>query len=403
MSIVYWKIVRYPKLSANVWGSGVEIQYFSEPKVAIKIRDGKDSFSFVIKHGSYEFTANDKVDIYRKVGSNVFSDSDLLMTGIVRNIVPKKSGSIKRVVISGYNFSESIMNGLIFVDATNLTPPELFKQGISSLKLASKSFTVEWNNDNPMLKSDNISSFPVVGEKVYNKPFYQVLERYSSKDKTDDGNYYWHVDKDNTLVWKPISQVASSSFSESSASLREFSSSIDVRDVKNFVVVKGGLDSQGRVLQVRYADYSSISRNGFHYYILSDEAKTTDTVQDIDKRDAGVDDMKDASYPFTPFWSSVACTSYNGLLDSTSYVKLLRVYLRSLLKSVGKSFVDDHKYGRLKFSVSVKPEDNVYHPGDLVFCSFIDDGLSDGNMRVEEVNYSTFNDVVVFVQDEGTY
>ncbi|RLJ02067.1 MAG: hypothetical protein DRP08_04890 [Candidatus Aenigmatarchaeota archaeon] len=393
MSKTVWQIIHYAKLT-NGWDvSGTTLTSYHSIKLNISLGGGNDNFSFKISGLTTDIDYEDKVVISRRFDDNSHTGDDILMVGIIRNVSPTKNGSLRDLSIKGYNYSESINNGLVFVDATNLTIPQMFEQAINSLVLASSDYTVTWNSSNPSTKSGG-GSFPVVGERLYNKPFRELLDKFSAKDKTADGNYHWYVDEDNTLVWLPDSTASSQVFDEVNTRFTKLAPTKDVNDVRNFVIIKGGLDPKGRVLQDRYADYSSISKHGFKYYILVDENKTAESVYAADKSVYGVDDMADASYPLTPYWSASSIANFSDYADD------FRAYIRGILKGIGKTFVDMRKNGRLKVSVDMKPKRNIYRPSDLVSCIFIDDIIPDKDMRINSIDYSTFNDIVVFREDE---
>jgi hypothetical protein len=395
MSNVYWKIIVYPKTTTGWSAIGTELTKAYDVQLNITTGSGKDSFNFKISDLTYDIDYEDKIEIYQRDGYGIFTADDLLMLGVIRTVTPSRSGLNSELTVSGYNFSESVMSGLVFVDAINLTIPEMFKESINSLVLASKDFTVTWNDSNPLVNSKG-ASFPLVGETLFNKPFKDLLDKYSAEDRTKDGNYHWYVNRNNQLTWGANKGVSTNTFDEASMSFNSIKFDKDVNDVRNFVVVKGGFDPKSRVLQERYADYSSISKHGFKYYILTSENKTGGSVLELDKLDFGVDDMRDATYPLTPRWSLVSVSSFND------YANKFRDYMRAELKSIGKSFVDMRKNGKLKVTVNFKPFNHTYIVGSLVTCTFITETGLNGPMRVKEINYTKVNDSVTFEEDDGT-
>jgi len=397
MSIVNWKIVHYVRLSSKTWDSGSELTDYRDVQVDLSLGSGKDRYNFKTNVIGPNINSEDKIVIYRRTDNGPFTDNDLLISGVVRTVTPNKTGSINDLSISGYNFSDSVMSGLVFVDATTLPVNEMLQQAISSLRLNNEVFTVSWNNSNPTTTTGG-ESFPLCNERLFNKPFSQILDKYVSQKKTGDGNYFWYVNSNNELTWGPITDAVTETFDESIIPMRTFKPTKDVNDVKNFVVIKGGLDADGRVIQSRYADYPSITKHGFKYYILADEAATTQTVQDIDKAMSGVNSMKDASYPVTPYWSKgVTYSNYDA------YSIALRSYLRDELEDVGKAFVELRKNGKLKISIGLKPINNPYRIANRVLCNFLSDELpSNTILRVESINYTTQNDSLEFVEDIGS-
>jgi len=392
---VTYKLLLFPKSGTGWSSTSTTITNFYGVQTNDSVGSGKDRFSFRVKDNSLGIDYEDKIEIYRITSGSTFTSDDLLMSGVVRTVTPKSSFAVSEVSISGYNYSESVMSGLVFVDAIDLTVPEMFKQAIISLQTASKNFSVTWDDTNPTAKTD-LSPFPVVGETLFNKPFRELLDKYSRSDRTEDGNYHWYVSKDNKLVWNHNKDATSGYFDETDSVYTSLSVSKDVNDVKNYVVVKGGYDPKGRVLQTRCANYPSISKHGFKYYILTSETKTGASVLDLDMTDAGVDDMADASYPFTPRWSTTAATSYNN------YSNLFNTYMMGWLEKLGDSFIDGHKNGKLKVTVVFKPANHSYVAGNAIQCTFSNSIVSDGKMRVNEINRTLDSDIVIFEEDEGS-
>ena len=403
MVTVYWKFTRSP-YSNNSWGSDTNLTELYDPVVTVKAGDGKDSFSFKVDNinGDYDtyFNPNDKIVVSRQQNSDTgWSNNDVLLTGAIRN-VPEESDSSKDFLrIEGYNFSESVMNALVFVDGAGKPLNEFLQDALNSVRVYNTNFGVTWSSSNPSVKYVDGGAFPAVNERVFNKPLSYIFEKYSTKESTGDGRYYWFVNKDNELVWdKRLDDTNGRTFNEATDSHKAIKVSKDINDVKNFVIIKGGLDPKNNPMQDRYADYSSIAKHGFRYYIFAYENKTGLSDLDVDQLNKGVDDMADASYPLTPTWdSSVTATSYDNYVDE------YRAYFKNKLREEGKKFVDLRKNGKLKVSITFQAGDKTWGLGDVVAVNI--PSLSSNQsklLRVEEIQYSTTTDTFTLIEDEGT-
>lgn len=404
MVTVYWKVGHTPISSTNTYGTETTLTELYDPVVRVKAGDGKDSFSFKVNNIDSEydtyFNPNDKIIISRQQNSDTgWASSDIIMTGAVRTVPYEVNPSRELLRIEGYNYSETVMNALVFVEGAGKTLDVFLQDAINSVAVYNTNFQVTWKSSNPSVKYTDGSAFPTITEKVFNRPLSYVLEKYSTPEATKDGRYYWFVNKDNELVWdKRRSDTSSRAFASATDDYQMLKVGKDINDVKNFVIIKGGVDPKGKPIQNRYADYSSIAKHGFRYYIFTSENKTATTALAQDLSDNGVQNMEDASYPLTPSWDTTqTATSYSD------YVDKYRAYFKNLLSDDGKKFVDLRKNGKLKLTITFQAGDKTWGLGDMVACTVPLLGTSTTkNLRVEEIEYTTSTDTFVLIEDEGT-
>ena len=398
MAKVVWQLTHYPKNTSTGWGSGTIIDKYSDLQLNVAIGSSKDRFNFKIDiDNEYSINTNDKIKFSRRYDNEVHGVDDVVMLGVIRTVDPTLANNRQELVVSGYNFSEGVTSGLIFIDATNLTISEMFQEAISNLKLSDDNYTVEWDGNNT--KKDG-SAFPLVGEKIFYKSFSDTLDKFSNSEYTEDGNYYWYVDEDNKLRWRPNSDSESGLFNQSTSSYVSLKTTRDVNDVKNYVIVKGGYGPNNKILQEKVSDYTSISRHGFKYYILTDGVKVVENAYQQDLQDQGLAttaSMEDASYPLTTYWSGGS--SFSSFSD---YATAFNQYARAELKSLGKSFIDNNKFGKLKVDVSMKPFDHSYKIGNLVTATITTNNFGTRPLRVESINMTSTNDGISFTEDIGS-
>lgn len=407
MSYVTWKL-EYEKYntSSKTYDPAVALTDFGSLKLSGSIGDGKDSFGFTILNynGTYNesFNPNDRITIYRAVNSLSVTTDDLLMVGAVRDAPDLESYNKSTIKVNGYNYSETIMNALVFVDAKELDPVQTIKQALQSAKVASKNFSVTWHPDNPTVKSTG-GSFPNVGEFLFYKTFNDILEKVSGDTKTGDGNYYWYVDKNNYLIWRKRkgSTASSPKFNSSTDEYNSITIKKDLKDVINYVIVKGGQGPNGKPIQVPVADYPSVSKNGFKYYIMVDETKTAQSNLDADRVKAGnVDSMKDGvnwAGGFIPSWTTNTYTSYSD------YVTAFRSYVKTeILEPLGYEFLEVRSKGKLKVDIQRPPHVGVWNLGDVIKCTIPQLSTVEKDLRVESLNYSSDMDEYSLVEDIGS-
>jgi len=400
MTLMEWKFDYTP---ADATVSSATLEEFYDPMVRVKAGDGKDSFEFKVNNidGDYDlyYTPNSKIEISRRVYSvDAWSSSDVLMNGAIRQVPQTIDANRDLLRINGYNYSESVGGVLIFVDGgTSGTPIVQFLQNsVNTAKLRNPSFPLSWHPDNPTTTSTG-GAFPSVTDKVFNKTLNYALEKYSKNEYTGDGEYYYYVDSNNFLIWAKRDGVVSHSFVESTAEHKSIKVSKDINDVKNYVIVKGGYDSNINSIQTYVADYSSIGKNGFKYYIFTDETKTAENNLNADKDKAGVAKMEDASYPFVPTWDiTVSATNYDDYVDE------FRAYHKELLKSIGLAFIETRKNGKLKVDITFQAGLQSWTLGQLVDVTISSLSVGAKPMRIEEIQYSTTTDTFTLVEDIGT-
>lgn len=338
MTTVEWKFLH----TASDLVTTTDLTEFYDPSFRTKMGDGKDSFEFKVNNiaGDFNlfFNPNDKIIVSRKSGSVVgWSDSNIIMNAAIRT-VPQEIGPTKDLLrVSGFNYSESVGGVLIFNDGgtsgTNVS--QFLHFCVNTASERNKEFPITWHPDNPTLKQDNVTSFPSITDKVFNKTLNYALEKYSTNEYTEDGNYYYYVDKDNYLVWGPRDGNISNSFDESTDIHKSIKISKDIKDVKNYIIVKGGYDSNRNSIQAYVPDYASIAKNGFKYYIFTDETRKAEDNLNADLNTAGVDKMEDANFgTFNASWGTG-----DSFSDYANYVSEFRAYHKNLLKKLGLSYI----------------------------------------------------------------
>jgi hypothetical protein len=319
------------------------------------------------------------------------------MVGTVSAVVPEENERLDQIRIEGYNFSETIMSGIVFLDAYTLTVSDAIQAALTSLELYAQQFRVTWNTDNPELKRDNVTAFPVVGEKYFNKPIKTVLEKLSTDEATADGVYYWYVNKDNELVWRPRTNDTTGSFNNQTDNYQSLKIGKDIKDIKNYIILKGGLDPSNKNIQTKYYDAASVAKNRARYHILVDENKKASTLYTADNAKAGVASLKDA-FPagFVPTWTTASYANYDAYLTAfRNYVK------QEVLVPLGRQFVEQRKDGKLSITVSFQPGKG-WILGQLVPCTITAIGAAVKNLRVTDIQYTTDEDIFTLVEDLGS-
>jgi hypothetical protein len=418
MSVVDWGVIYYRKKPQGSYNPNVDDPYedpvaltdYRDVKLNLSIGDGKDAFSLVFSN--YDgylnnvFRPNDKLLLLRKLrDGDSFSDEDVLMNGSLNNDPLTHSYNAEHIKASGFNHSQVVMSALAYVDANNLPIDVAIQDSLTFVNFYNRTAAkLYWHPDNPSVNL-NDDSFPVVGEKFFYKPIKYILDKYSSKDRTGDGtNYYWYVDKDNFLIWRPRTEEVKAYFDSEGDDYYQLVVKKNLDGVKNYVIVKGGIDPDGNTITNYVPDYASIANVGFRYHILVDENKKSLSLRedDLKRRQVIEDDdslihIKDASFPFSTDWSQgVVFANYRD------YVAGFREYIKEDLRVQGQSFIDARKYGRLEVEVYKRPDETVWALGDVIACNIPQVGDANKLLRVEEISYGTEQDMYVLREDDGS-
>lgn len=411
---VKWKIEHTPyndDTKAYDLGTSTLTEYFN-PIINAKLGDGRDSFKLDVKNVNNEYdesyNPNDKVIISRVINTSSFTSSDVKMNGVMRDIPEEKNYSKNNIKITGYNYTETIMGTIIpILDATSLDVAEAIQQGLIVASSNNSNFGVTWNSTTNITTKEDGSSFPTVGKIFYYKTLKDIIEELSSKTLTEDGNYYWFVDKENKLVWlKRVSSI-NYTFNDSTDFYSRIKVGKDSKDVKNFIIMKGGTDAKGSPISNLSPDYASIATHGFKYYIYTSTTTVAGDLIDADVKatvgsDSGTDELKTYidTYGYTVPWKiNGVANNYSSFDD---YNSGLRTFIKQELKKEGQILLDSMAYGTLTVSIDRSPLDGEWGLGDVIDCTISNIGEVSKTLRVEEVQYTTELDTYTLKEDYGT-
>ena len=412
MSYTYWEIKHTPFVD-NGWDSGSEVTLGNYHKLQLRtlLGEGRDNFSFKLNNvnGDYNnyFNPNDRIIISRAVNSTTFADSDIIMAGTVKDVPQTETSRSDSIKVEGYNFSESVMSALVFVDLTNKNIPTALEDALLNATGKNPNFKVTWHPDNPTLKSDN-TAFPTITSegRHFNKPLKKIIEKYSTNTSTEDGTYYWYVDKDNKFVWRHENNVDEYTFNAGTDEHKALKIGRDIKGVKNYIILKGGIDPQGNQIQTRYINWSSVSVNGTKFHFLISE---TNNARDLVYRDLvaefGTDGVGNNSYPTFPFtstWVSAAVDTTVTATDENEYIEVVRAHIKAALKEEGKRFAESRQYGKLEVDITFRAGSKTWGLGDKINCTIPTIRAEPFLLRVSEKMYGDDTDVYTLEEDEGT-
>lgn len=418
MTYTYWKVDYYPLEANNTWSTtATEVTSFHQPFVRVKLGEGRDTFEY--KHndpfGTYDgfYVPGSKLVMSRNINSTSIAGSDTVITGVIQDVPIDDQTARHTKRVSGYNFSEALMNALVFSDfSTGFTIPQAIEAAINSVRLYNNNFQITWASSiNDSVKSDG-SSFPTIYEKWYNKSLLELLEKYSSNEYTQDGSYYWYITADNQFVWKRREDLNIDTFNPSIDSHRGYKTKKDIKEVKNWVIVKGGNDPKGNPIQVRVDNPASRAKHGFKPYIITEYTSYANNKMEQDKSSFADNSRYPSSYPYVTKWTAtqndtsetphLTAGSTVSVANDAEYNSVIRRETKNFLRRQGQSFINARKNGKFILEINVKPGDYNWSLGDVINVTFHREGLVSKPMRVEEIMYGVVEDSFTLVETVGS-
>jgi hypothetical protein len=429
MSYVDWKIEHIP-FRNNTWDDDdkTEITRFFNPLLSQTLGDGKDTFQFDTTNFNDEynnfFNPLDKITIYRVANGLTHTTDDIIMVGTIKDVPTEEDGTRNTLKIKGYNFSESVMSAIIFLEVANLSVPDAIKAALANAGGKNENFKVEWHPDNDTVISG--LTFPtIVSEKFFNKPLRKVVEKYSTSQKTENGSFFWYVDNNNYFVWRPQNTSSEYSFDYNTDECKRIKLSKDVKGVKNYIIIRGGFTPNGTGIQTRYVAQSSVSKHGQKFYFFVSEKNLAQNLvkDDIIKSYGNVE--QSTSYPdlstsFTTSW--VAFDSYNVKNTSISttegspvtinegseeanqkaYNELLKIEITKRIYEEAFKFAENNQFGKLLVELQFRAGTKEWQLGDRVNCTLPQLSSDIKQLRVKEIQKSTKSDIYTLEEDEGS-
>ena len=437
MTYVKWHVDYTPFIDETWSSANTEVVGdFYDPIMSVKLGDSRDSFSFKVTNfnNNYDdhYNPNDKIAIYRSVNTDV-KPADPIMIITLKDTPEEYSSKANMIRVEGYNFSESVLSAVVFIDVSNRTIPEAIQDALTDAGQDNPNFLVTWNSGNPDTKED-LSAFPDVDKKWFYKPIRSLVEEYSQNDKTKDGNYYWYINNDNEFIWRKETNVSSGTFDFATDACKKMKISKDIKGIRNYFILKGGMDPENHQITTPYVNWTSVATNGRKFMIVAD-AETQNTAKEMIDQDLSksysITDKQALSerYPseieagtsFVTSWRatstfttkkygisvtsglSVTINEGTAAKNKEAYVEVIRGEVKNRLKSRGADISDNLQYGKLKVDLEYEPGHKTWGLGDLIICNI---GTINANvdtpMRVQEIQYTSNSDVYSLQEDIGS-
>ena len=209
----------------------------------------------------------------------------------------------------------------------------------------------------------------------------------------------------------------------------------DTKDVKNYYILKGGLDPNGKQIQNRYPEWSSVAKHGIRYQFVVDTNNWAKNLVDEDiKATYGADVSPDGfpkitSSSFTTTWYSkigiegsgagtpisiitksgvtithnqqVTINTGTELGNRTAYVEVIQEEIRARLYNEGRLRARASANGKLKVDLTFPAGYKNWVLGGNVNTTIRELDNETRILRINEVQYSTTQDMFSLEQDIG--
>lgn len=352
-------------------------------QVSTALGDTRDTFNFKLNNHRNTvidiIKAQDKITIHSLINGATATDSNLLITGLVKLVSEQVTDKGRILRIEGVSFGEITTTGLVFHNtATSHTDNVMtfLRACLNSVALRNTNFNITWSSTNPTLKFNTTtgaydgSAFPTLnsGNQVreFDKSLAAVLDKYLVDGYTGDGKYYWYVNTSNELVIRKryVGDTNPTPLIEGS-NIKTLKTGIDVGDVKNYVIVKCGKDLDNRPITTRADDPVSRAKHGFKYYIYVDE-------QIAEKiRQTG---------------------AYSGDNDA------FREAVKADGRKAGQDFIQLHNQGVIKADVIIAPS-VTFTIGDKVNLTAPSYNLTNKTLRIKDMTYDIDSTTIGLVEE----
>ncbi|HEY9702639.1 MAG TPA: hypothetical protein V6C58_09345 [Allocoleopsis sp.] len=289
--IVKFIIKHYPSTGDGVWSSNANtITDAFNVRASMAMGTATDVCSFRVPNNRNKnisvYKRQDKIELYLSKNNASADSSTLIMTGLIKNITEQITDRGKHLIIDAVSFSEVATNALVFATtgtSHSMDVMEFLQACLNSVATRNENFNVTWDTSNPSQKWNATAgnytggAFPTLnsGNEVreFDKSLAFILDKYLTDGYTGDDKYFWYINKDNKLIIRKRVVDTSTSTLTEGVDFKTGKFTYDIKDVKNYVIVKCGMDiaSPPRPITTRADDPVSRAKHGFKYYMLVDK------------------------------------------------------------------------------------------------------------------------------------
>jgi len=148
-------------------------------------------------------------------------------------------------------------------------------------------------------------------------------------------------------------------------------------DIKNFIVVKCGMDAEGRPISTRYFDAASMSKYGFKYYLLT---RTNIAPDLITAQGFGASVNYPSTYPYVSTWGV-------EVHSASEWNQAIRDKARIDGAKEGENYASLRTKGLINVNLNFKPGVS-FKIGDVLSVTIPSYDLVSKSVRVKSLKYN---------------
>ncbi len=402
---------RYEKEEEHSWSDSYETIDLSDIDVITGIETTKDTFGFTLPNPNQKnkekLSQDDRIDIYFYTGGSATSD-DLVMTGFVSKLTYDTDEAQRKIKVDGENLTESLLDVLVQLDFTGYEKRtnEVIQEIIDKVNNANQAVSGEDKFiDTDITSTDsNGNTFPLHPFMGTYKKAYELIEKFSSNEYTDDGGYVFYLDNQNTFHWNYKTEQLSSDdykFTEGDTGIRSIKIIYGSWGVYNAAIVDVGRDAYGHGNHMLVTNPVSMVDVGTKWQFL-DLSSTTPSIMTEEYEDhqnkwtTGSDGTPTENFPNSyPYTASIAelntsyeTTSTNWVINSDDeFNTAIRRTARARGKEEGQEIMD--RLGEKRYKIEIELDGTLdYAIGELCEVTSESANLSNQLVRIQDVQHN---------------
>lgn len=439
MSYIKYHVVHYQNTSETTWDTEGQLVDAYDVKVNTAIGDKRNNFQFKIININDQFSTlfdpNEKVEIYRTLNSDTYTSEDLLMVGVIQEAKKTLDGDKEIIMVKGYDYSEAVLGAIVFFDGSGQNVMQMMQQMVNSINskngvnAANQKYHLTLdapsNKYNPTTGLYDGDSFPIV-ETAYEfyKTGLKVIEKYLNANYTEDGRYYWYVSTDNKLVIRKRTDDVDESGGQQivineAQDCYGVEIGVDNKDVKNFIIWKGGFDPSNKVIMGYSDNPTSRVKHGSRFHFLLTDDVVTQPLFEGEKNsnpegtfEVSSKMLASSSYPYTTTWTSSGRDATNAptianvgdnvvCTNASEWVYAFRREVKWKSQRIADDIAQNASLGYLKISCEL-PHSSTYQVGQLLLFNSARYGYVNKKLRVNEISYDINSMTLSLQEDIGT-
>jgi len=405
------KLRIYKKIGEDEWDSNYTELSITDIDANIGIKTTKDTFSFKLPNPNQtnkdKVHIDDRIQIFFYTGS-LNTSSDLIIDGNITKISQDINESQRMISVNGSNRTEDLLNILVQLsfndyqkDVSEVMQEIINKVNNQNSKISGEDKFI--STDIQSTKKDG-SAFP---KKIFvsaYKPAYELIERYSTDEYTEDGGYMFWVDSNNVFHWTNKTTNLSSEdykFDESQDNIRSLKVDEGTWDIFNAAIVDVGRDAYGHGNHTLVFNQISMVDVGTKWTFL-DLSSTTPTLltQEFEdhpaKWDTGSDGEPTGSFPNSYPYTCSFYTMSDAYIEGTSswvvnsdaeFNLAIRRTARAIGKDKGQSILNKKGEKRYKIDCELNGT-NGYTIGELAEFTIQSHNLENQKVRIMDIEHS---------------